>query len=215
MRTLLMAILATVAMAGCQGKAEEAPINAPPGQTSAAPIPETRDPAAAPDGTRSPTDDELHEIGEVTAVEDGGYPIYVVTIVFHAGQPGFDLTANAEALGLGGGGLEGLKGKMVTVYYTSADEPDLRDIRVKGASVLGADAPTSVAGLSMISGLLSGADAVTESDLPDEIKVTPPDGKPVIFETYVTPQMVTVNGRQVTIFYDTRFRNRITYLKAR
>lgn len=210
-----IALLAAVALVGCQAKtspaaspaATAAPVKAPAVAVAAAAAP-------APNGTRDWTDDELHEIGQVTAVEDGGYPRYIVTIVFHPGQPGFDLNANAEALGLGSGGLEALKGKTVTVYYTSEDEPDLRDIRLKGASVLGDDAPESVAGLSKISGRLSGAGDVSGGDLPDTITVTTAGGKLMSFEAFISTGMTKADGQEVTVFYDTRPMNRITYLKA-
>ena len=209
MTSHLIALLAAIALAGCQART----VSTTPVTTdkSAAESVQT---APASNGARDLAVGERRGIGELTAVEDGGYPMYVVTIVFQPGQPGFELTANAEDLGLGAGGLEALKGKRVAVGYTREDEPDLRDIQLKGASVLGDEAPASVSGLLKISGRLSGAGEVSGGDLPDTVTVTPAGGKPMTFEAFVSEGMTRADGREVTVFYETRPRNRITSLKA-
>lgn len=209
MTSHLIALLAAIALAGCQARTDSTATVAT--DNSAA---ERAQAAPASNGARERAVGELRGVGEVTAVEDGGYPMYVVTIVFQPGQPGLDLTANAEDLGLGGGGLEALKGKRVAVGYTREDEPDLRDIQLKGVSVLGDEAPASVSGLLKISGRLSGAGEVSDGDLPDTVTVTPAAGKPMTFEAFVSEGMTKADGQQVTVLYDTRPVNRITSLKA-
>ncbi|PKQ05586.1 MAG: hypothetical protein CVT73_11515 [Alphaproteobacteria bacterium HGW-Alphaproteobacteria-12] len=161
---------------------------------------------------REPADDELRETGLVTGVEDNGYPLFTVTIEFHAGQPGFPLSANAEALNLGVT-LDSLTGKTVTVYYVSGEAPDLMDMRAGGRSLMEpGEVPDIDPEWKSVTGRLSGADAVIGGDLPDTITVESADGGKVAFDLYITDEMVAANGKTVTAIYGMRPYNRITLL---
>lgn len=164
--------------------------------------------------TENVDDNVLHETGVVTHVEDNGYPTYTFTVQLHAGQPGVDITANFANLDLGDASPESFAGKTVSLDYVSSEEPDLMDLRADGHSVLGEDTPLeSNPDWKSITGALSGADAISGGDLPEEITVTTTDGQKLTFKIYVNAEMVPANGKTVTTLYSSRYFNRITRLQ--
>jgi hypothetical protein len=200
------ALLAAAALVGC-GPAPEPKqaVAIDANQAIAAAAPSPAEPAPAPA-------DELADTAEVVSVEAGTYPMYALGLkLFSEPRPTLTLNADAEALGLGAQGIEALRGRTVAVRYTIRLEPDLRDLQLKGVSLLGADAPRSLAGLARIDGLLSGAE--TESgDLPSKITNTPARGAPVSFDYFVTAKETAANGQPVTGYYGQRPANRILSL---
>ena len=188
MRTLLVAALAGFIVA-CT----------PP----AAPAPEMRAPAAG----------ETRVDGLVTQIEAGAYPQYTVTIQPEGGEA-VPLYLNVEGgADLNSQELRSFDTLNVTAYYTTTDDPLLISLQsATGASILAPDGVVATDGLSSITGVLSGADAVTDSDLPDVISVTDAQGAAINFEYYVTPDIVAVNGQQVTARYRPNVRNEITLM---
>lgn len=149
----------------------------------------------------------------ITAIADAGYPMFTVTATIVAQTTPIELLLNAEAVDLGGHELNSYSGKPVTLGYTSRPETSLTDIRQGGRSLLGADAPKLDPAWTFITGVLSGADELTASDLPDEIAITSADGTKVTFEYFVVPELKAANGKEVTGYYTTDMVNRVTMIK--
>ncbi|MBL8548626.1 MAG: hypothetical protein JNJ73_01475 [Hyphomonadaceae bacterium] len=157
---------------------------------------------------RAPQADETHMVGQVTSVEDGGYPQFTV----HVLQNGVDLPLylNAEAADLGGATPASFQGATAEITYRTTPANNLADLRVNGHSLLNGDAePTGPS----VTGVLSGASEVTAGDLPGLIVVTDRAGQRTEFEYYVTPEIVAANGKQVTAFYTADTVNRITAMR--
>lgn len=169
----------------------------------AAPAPEIRPIAAG----------ETRVDGVVSLIEAGAYPQYTVTIQPEGGEA-LPLYLNVEGgADLNSQELRSFDTLNVTAYYTTTDDPLLIALQsASGAAILAPDGAAPVDGLSSITGVLSGADAVTGSDLPDVITVTDAQGAVINFEYYVTPDIVAVNGQQVTARYRPNVRNEITLM---
>lgn len=163
---------------------------------------------------REPTDEEIREFGIVQGVEDSGYPRYIVTIEFPERNMSADFNLNVEAGVIDIQRLNDMVGQYATVYYTTDDEADLRDMKFEDKSVFGDEVYGDPSEWKQITGMLSGAEEVTPGDLPGEVTVTAADGTSVSFEWFVNPEMVEVNGQLVTAFYTFRPKTAITYLKA-
>jgi hypothetical protein len=65
-----------------------------------------------------------------------------------------------------------------------------------------------------VTGVLSGADATTSSDLPDIISVTDTSGAAQQFEIFITPELVAVNGQTVSVMYRPGQRYEITLMRV-
>ena len=170
--------------------------------------PPNADKAANAAALRAPTTDETRIVGPVTSIEDGGYPQFTV----HVQQDARDLALylDAEDADLGGQPPQSFSGKTAAIYFKRTPENNLAEIRLAGQSLInGTDEP---AGPS-VTGVLSGAEAVTNGDLPDQIAVTDAAGNRTVFEYYVTPEIVAANGREVTAFYTPSEVSRVTLMR--
>lgn len=170
-------------------------------------------PRAPTTQVRAPAEGETLIEGAVTLVEDGAYPQFTVTIQPESGAPValyLDAESGADLAGQAPGSFAG---QSVIAYYTTTEDLALTDLRTAaGVALLPADGPAPAADALTITGVLSGAGAVTASDLPDVITVTDADGIARNFEYYVTPEIVAANGQQVTARYQPGDRNEITLL---
>ncbi len=170
-------------------------------------------PAAQAPDVRALADGETRIDGAVTQIEDGGYPQFTVTIQPGTGEP-LALYLNAE----GGADLDGQEpgtfaGQTVIAYYTTADDPLLIALQsASGAPIVAPDGPALANDDLTLTGVLSGADAVTGSDLPDTVTITDAQGVAHNFEYYITEAMVAANGQQVTARYRPSVRHEITLL---
>jgi hypothetical protein len=117
-------------------------------------------------------DDQIREFGLITAIEDIGYPRYIITVEFPEGQLKRDFNFNVEAGHLDVEGLNALNGKYATLYHTSELEPNLYDLHIKRKTLFGEYAPEYLEGTEKIIGVLSNADEPTARDLPGVVKVT-------------------------------------------
>lgn len=161
---------------------------------------------------REPTDEEIREYGKIINIEDGVYPMFVVTFELPERQMKSMFKLNIEAITLDSETLAGLEGKYISFYYTSELENDLADIHLNGTTLLGEYAPELNLSWKNITGVLKGAENETMSDLPDEITVTDENGKVISFEYYITPEMVAANGKVVKAYYLIRGIETITYV---
>jgi hypothetical protein len=148
----------------------------------------------------------------IAAVRDAGYPMFAVTATVAGQAAPLELLLNAEDADLGGQQVESYNGKAVTLGYTSAPETSLLDIR-QGDRSLFVDAPKLDPAWTFVTGVLSGADDITASDLPGEIQITGADGAKVSFEYFVGPEIKAANGKTVTAYYTTDVVNRVTSIR--
>lgn len=170
-------------------------------------------PAQAPD-LRALAEGETRIDGVVSQIEDGPYPQYTIILQPDGGEA-VSLYLNAEGgADLGGQTASDFAGQTVVAYYTTADDPVLTDVQTPaGVSLLPADS-AAVQGAETIAGTLSGADAVTQSDLPDTVTITDAQGTAHTFEFYIPEAMVAANGQQVVAHYRPGVRHAITLLRA-
>lgn len=165
-----------------------------------------------PTSEREPNDDEIREYGKIISIEDGVYPMFVVTVDFPERQMQVDFNLNIEAIELDVSTLNNLIGKLATIYYLSELNNDLYDLQLNGKSILGDFVPEKDPDWKQITGVLHGAKEVTSSDLPGTITLTDKNDNVVSFEYYVTPEMVIGNSKVVSAFYSMRGVNTITYI---
>jgi hypothetical protein len=159
-----------------------------------------------------PLVEEEHSVtAQVVTVEDGGYPQFTVTVA-PDGDNSTNFYLNAEDSDLGGANPGDFAGKRATIYYMNEGQLDLVDMQASGRSVI-PDAPAAGAGETLI-GVLSGADAPTTSDLPDTLTITHATGDVASFDYYITPEIVALNGQEVTVRYFISDRNRVTLMRV-
>lgn len=162
---------------------------------------------------REPTDDELREFGKIINIEDGPYPMFVVTVDFVERQFQEDFNLNIEAIDLDVNQLYDLQDKFAVIYYLSELENNIDDIFYEGKSIFtGSSQPVHPE--EFVEGILEGAYEVSSGDLPDEVTVTDDYGNVTTFEYFITPEMVEVNDKKVTVTYWSRGVETITYLKG-
>lgn len=155
-------------------------------------------------------------IDGVAQVEDGGYPQFTVTVQPESGEP-LALYLNAEGgADLGGQEPSSFSGQTVTAYYATSEDLLLLDVAAAGtrAAAPADGTPAPQPDDQTITGVLSGADAVTNSDLPGGVTITDAQGAVHSFEHYVTPDLVALNGQQVTARYRPGERREITLLRS-
>ncbi len=163
---------------------------------------------------REPGHAENREFGRIIRIEDGAYPMFVVTVEFPERHYQVDFDLNAETIGLDAAKLNALRGKYAVIYYLSELENNMFDIHYKGKSLLGEYAPEKDQSWKVLTGKLGRCTTATAGDLPDLVTVTDKEGMEVAFDYFITPEMVAVNGKEVTVYYDSSGVQKITYLRA-
>ncbi len=143
---------------------------------------------------REPTDSEIREYGRVIGIEDGAYPMFIITVEFPERNMRHDYNLNNESIGISVESLYNFMGKYATIYYLSELENFLLDIQLNGISLMGEYAPKKDTTWKSITGILEGAEEVSGGDLPDEVSVTDILGKKISFKEFITPEMVAANG---------------------
>lgn len=170
------------------------------------------EPIAEPPKQREPYENEIREYARVVGLEDGPYPMFIISLEFPERKMFRDFNLNIESIGLSVEELNNLNNKYVTFYYTSDLDVMLYDLQLKGETVLGPDAFLSD-NAKEITGILTGAEAPTASDLPGQITITPAEGEPLTIKYFVTEEMTSANNKEVTAFYSTRTIENLTYLE--
>lgn len=158
-------------------------------------------------------ENELREYGRVLAIEDGVYPMFVVSVEFPEKGTFEEFNLNIEAVDVTVEELQEMNGRYVTLYYTSEIESYLHELTSEGKVIL--DSKAIDPGWKEVRGILEGADEETASDLPGSIAVLTDEGGRVEFPCYITPEMVEVNGAEVTAVYAERGVETITYLRVK
>lgn len=160
-----------------------------------------------------PSDDEIFEFGIISNIEDGVYPMFILTLEIPERQMTESFNLNIEAISLDVESLDNLVGKYATIYYLSELENNLHDVHFNGKSLLGEYAPEEDYSTRHITGVLEGAESETVSDLPGEVSITDKNGTKVIFSWYVDSEMVVANGKIVTAYYSIRGNEIITHIQ--
>lgn len=165
------------------------------------------------DGIREPNDEEIREYGIISKVEDGVYPMFLVTVEFPERQTKATFNLNVGTTGIDELKLSSLTGKYATIYYTVDMKNNLTEMLFNKTSLMYDDALKIRPDFKVITGKLSGAETVTESDLPGVVTVTAEDGAALDFEYYIDTEMMAANGKTVTAYYTVEPGMQITYLQ--
>lgn len=153
---------------------------------------------------------EITESGLLKQVEDSGYPFATLTIEF----PDRDLTEyftiNMEAVANASmTEINKYTGQHVKFTYTADISNAILDMYYESKSIFGAEVAPEGDGIKTIEGTLSGAGQTTDGDIPGEVSILADNGENLYFQYFITPEMVSVNEKKVTAFYDSRTINTI------
>ena len=205
-----LCILLVFSLSACQPSTPEPP-PAPPTQE---PTPPEVAPSseAEPFAEREPTDEEIREYGLIQSIEDGPYPMFVMSVEFPERQMRIDFDLNIESVDMDRSLLDKLPGSYATIFYLSEVTSMLEDVLVEGESVFGEYAPEYDSSWSTMSGTLQGA-KTPSGDLPGQVVVVSEDGREIHLTTFIDDDLIAANGKQVEAFYADRYSNRITYLR--
>ncbi|NNC38641.1 MAG: hypothetical protein EX271_10590 [Acidimicrobiales bacterium] len=154
-----------------------------------------------------PGEEEIREYGRVVSFEDGIYPIFNITLEFPERGMRQSFFFNVMEVGVEESILAGLVDQFITIHYTSEMEPALIDMLLDGVSLV--DDAFEVDDAKTMTGVLSGADAPTMSDLPGSFLIKEADGSETRFEYYIPDAMAAANGKTVNITYVSQTRNEI------
>lgn len=148
--------------------------------------------------------------GLVKEVEDLGYPFATIAIEFPELKFTEYFTINLEEVkNVSLSDIELLIGKYVKYTYTSEKSYALLDVFKDSLSIFGSEFPAEGDDIKSIEGILKGAKQVTAGDIPSEVSITTENGGNLFFQYFITPELVAVNGKKVTGFYDERTLNTI------
>lgn len=160
-------------------------------------------------------DEGINEFGILKEVEDSGYPLATLHIEFPERKFSEYFTINLEEVkNVNMGILKKWKGKYVAFTYNSDLTNALVDLQINGKSAINTEPMEFSDNVQMVVGVLRGATKVTESDLPSTISITTTDNQKLLFDYYITPEMVKINGRKVMAYYEEVVSNTITKIKV-
>lgn len=160
-------------------------------------------------------DDDINEFGLLKDVEDSGYPLATLHIEFPERKFSEYFTINLEEVkNVNMGVLQKWKGKYVAFTYNSDLTNALIDLQINGKSAINTEPMEFSDNVQIVVGVLRGAGKVTESDLPSTISITTTDNQKLLFDYYITPEMVKINGRKVMAYYEEVVSNTITKIKV-
>lgn len=160
-------------------------------------------------------DDGINEFGLLKDIEDSGYPLATLHIEFPERKFSEYFTINLEEVkNVNMGILQKWKGKYVAFTYNSDLTNALIDLQINGKSAINTEPMEFSDNVQIVVGVLRGATKVTESDLPSTISITTTDNQKLLFDYYITPEMVKINGRKVMAYYEEVVSNTITKIKV-
>lgn len=171
--------------------------------------------SATPKTSKTLVDDGINEFGILRGVEDSGYPLATLHIEFPERKFSEYFTINLEEVkNVNMGILQKWKGKYVAFTYNSDLTNALIDLQINGKSAINTEPMQFSDNVQIVVGVLRGAGKVTESDLPSTISITTTDNQKLLFDYYVSPEMVKINGRKVMAYYEEVVSNTITKIKV-
>ena len=152
-------------------------------------------------------------LGQLKKVEDSGYPFVALTFeLAEGGIETFNLNLNYARM-FDEQRLSEAVGKKFSFEFIPETTNALMDLRRDDQSII---APSNVnlrAGTKKIQGILSNAENPTMSDSPDNLFVTTAEKRKLSFPYFITPNIVTANGKKVVVFYEERTIKTIMVLK--
>lgn len=157
----------------------------------------------------SGADDILTEIGILSRVEDGPYPIYSITLEFPKREMQASFTMNVEAISVDTNALYEHLNETISVNYTSDMTLNIIEIEMESGFLKGTENRDELRDYKSASGIMQDA-SVTMGDLPGTFYLEDAEDNRTYFEDYITAEMVTGNGRQVTVYYYENYINNIT-----
>lgn len=137
--------------------------------------------------------------GQLTEVEDAGYPMAFLSIV-PTGQPSkVTINFNQEiAPAFKIEDVSKMLNKNVVASYEEKIEMVAIDIQVGGKTIVGTEG-APMPDWQKMSGTLTATEA-TKGDMPGTFSLKTADGKNMTFEYFITPEMVAQNGKTVDVF---------------
>jgi len=158
---------------------------------------------------------EIPEMGLLLQVEDSGYPFATLTIEFPERNFKEYFTINMESVENASiNELNSYIGQYVKFTYSSDFTYALLDLFYEGKSIFGAEIAPEGESIKAIEGVLYGAEHTTDGDIPGEVSVFADDGENLYFPYFITQEMVNVNEKWVTAFYETRTSNTIMSIEV-
>jgi hypothetical protein len=153
---------------------------------------------------------ELSIEGTLTSFDESGIPELWVAVVKIADNKEyvFNFEASFESANSYMAGV----GKNVKVNYKPEYKTSLMDILSEDESIMGEYSPYVQNGNEAgdkwmeLTGIIN-ATQVTEGDTPDVFTITSGDGDDWEFEYFVTPEMVALDGQEITAYYEDRVTN--------
>lgn len=157
----------------------------------------------------------IKEIGLLNNAEDAGYPFMVLTIEFPEKNRTESFTINLEAVpGVDINTVQNAVGKYISFEYDSNLDNMLYDLTLNDKSLFGEVATSSDEEILTITGILSNAAEPTAGDLPGQVFITTEEEITEKFDVFITPEMVSANGKTVTGYYQKQVNNVITAFKV-
>lgn len=160
-------------------------------------------------------DEGINEFGILKEVEDSGYPLATLHIEFPERKFSEYFTINLEEVkSVNMGILQKWVGKYVAFTCNSDLNNALVDVQINGKSAINTEPVEFSENVQKVVGVLRGAAKVTESDLPSTISITTANNQKLLFDYYITQEMVKINGRKVVAYYEEVVSNTITKIKV-
>ncbi len=159
---------------------------------------------------------KIKEFGLLKNVEDSGYPFFTLTIEFP--ERGFTeyFSINVEEVkSVNAKTLSAAVGKYVSFEYNSTITNALLDLRLAGNSLLNEGEVGVSEETKTVTGILSNAAEATTGDTPGELYIVTEEEITYKFPFFITPQIVTANGKTVVGYYEERTSNVITALQVK
>ena len=159
---------------------------------------------------------KIKEFGLLKNVEDSGYPFFTLTIEFP--ERGFTeyFSINVEEVkSVNAKTLSAAVGKYVSFEYNSTITNALIDLRLAGNSLLNEGEIGASENTKTVEGILSNAAEATTGDTPGELYIVTEEEITYKFPFFITPQIVTANGKTVVGFYEEQTSNVITALQVK
>jgi hypothetical protein len=162
-----------------------------------------------------PSSNGIKEIGLLSKAEDSGYPFMSLTIEFPEKNRIESFTINLEEVpNVDINTVQNAVGKYISFEYDSNLDNMLYDLTFNDKSLFGEVATSSDDEILTITGILSNAAEATAGDLPGQVFITTEEEITEKFDVFITPEMVSANGKTVTGYYQKQVNNVITKLKV-
>lgn len=153
-------------------------------------------PAQQPDAELA----ETAATGRLVSVEDGPYPMFVLTLQFSDQAEPQDFNVNVEAMDVDWTKFEEWIDRDLDVRYQTTVENHILALHCEGKAVEGYAEKIDPTWFQ-IYGTLEGATEASIGDLPDEFSVTDAAGNTVWFTDFFGEELVAVNGKTVDAYY--------------